>query len=327
VLKPLLKIAAFGLLCFVAVEQTYRVYVAGLVAFNPWKFNRINQLFLTDLIEPAAHPDIYYQLRPNLDEWFRGADLRTNSQGLADKEYAASKPAGTKRIAVVGSSWTMASGVEQEDVYHSVLEVMLNEAYPGTSYELINFGVELYGLGEIIATLRHRTPDWQPDMVLAAITTYTPALLWESRTEMPPMPEPTNPFLQPYVLRALDNALGTGFYPAASDTRATVAGRPGLYREQILRAVREIGELAAERQMPAMIIWLSFMRPDADFEQQILATADRYDVQYVPAYEWIQGKDRAVSSEDLHPSAESHALIAQGLFNQFNYHQLTTGAE
>ena len=326
-LKSLLKIAAFAVLCFLVVEQTFRVYVAGPVAFNPWKFNRMNQLILTDLIEPAAHPDIWYQLRPDLQEWFRGAELRTNSYGLADQEYSRDKPAATRRVAVVGSSWTMASGVEQQDVYHSVLEDMLNEAFPGQSFELVNFGVELYGLGEIVATLRHRTPAWQPDMVLAAITTYTPALLWESRTEVPPLPAQSNPFFESYTLRALDQVLGTGFYPAASESRATVAGRPGLYREQILRAIQEIGETAAERQMPAMVIWLSFMKPDRDFEQQIRATADRYDVQYVPAYQWILGEDRAVSSTDHHPSAESHRLIAQGLFDELTNHQLTTGVE
>lgn len=324
-LKTPLKLAAFAALCFVVVEQTYRVYAVGPVAFNPARFDRMNQLLLTDLVEPAEHPDIYYRLRPGMDEWFRGAGLRTNSYGLADQEYDLNKPAGTKRIAVVGSSWTMASGVEQEDVYHSVLEQMLNEAYPGQRFELLNFGVEMYGLGEIIATLRHRTPEWQPDMVLAAITTYTPALLWESRSEVPPLPEPTHPFFESYVLRAADQLLGTGFYPAAAETRATVAGRPDLYRGQTLRAIQEIGEIAAERGIPAMLIWLSFMEPDREFEQQIRATADRYDVQYVPAYQWIQGEGRAVSSTDHHPSAESHGLIAQGLFEQLKNHQFTTG--
>ncbi|MBT8422143.1 MAG: SGNH/GDSL hydrolase family protein [Gammaproteobacteria bacterium] len=324
----MLKIAAFAVFCFLAVEQTYRVYVAGPAAFNPAKFNRVNQLMLTDFIEPASHPDIYFRLRPNLREWFRGAELHTNSQGLADQEYPLEKPAGSKRVAVIGSSWTMASGVSQQDVYHSVLEEMLNEAYPNQKYELINFAVEMYGLGEIVATLRHRTPDWQPDMVLAAITTYTPAIVWESRSEVPPLPEPTHPFLQSYVLRAIDQKLGTGHYPPANKTRTMIAtGRLDLYREQILRAIKDIGEIADEREIPAMLIWLSFSTPDYDFEQQIRATADRYDVQYVPAYQWILGDGNAVSRTDHHPNAASHRRIAQGLFEELTNHPITTGVE
>jgi len=332
VLKSLLKLLAFVLLCFILVEQSYRFYAAGPVAFNPVKFNRLNQLLLTDMVEASEYPDVYYQLRPNLREWFRGASLNTNSHGLPDQEYELTKPDGVFRIAIVGSSWTMATGVEPEESYHSIVEQMFADQFPDRRIEIVNFGVEMYGLREIVGTLRHRVLAWQPDMVIAAYTTYTPYLLWEDNPVRPPLPEKTNPFFQSYAARALDFKFGTGIFPLSIDERPGIGSDSELYRAQIIRSIVEIGEIVNEQGIPGMLIWLSFAPANPVLETRMMGEAGNYGLRYIPAYEYIVGKqsimvDRQVARMDKHPSVESHTLIAQGLFRELRDSKLISGVE
>ncbi len=53
-----------------------------------------------------------------------------------------------KRFAglVFGDSYTMGSGVDIENVYHSVIEQSLNKQSDGANYELINPGLGGYNL-------------------------------------------------------------------------------------------------------------------------------------------------------------------------------------
>ena len=45
-----------------------------------------------------------------------------NSDGLRDREHAKRKPLGTFRVAVLGDSFTLATHVDVEKTYWSVLE-------------------------------------------------------------------------------------------------------------------------------------------------------------------------------------------------------------
>lgn len=316
--KSLVKVLAFALICFLVVEFSYRLYATGPVAFDVRRFNRMNQLLFTDFVKPSAYPEVYYELKPNIDDWFRGADFRTNSHGLADREHRLEKSPDTVRIVLVGSSWAMGTGVLPENNFPAVLERELNERYPDKQVEVINFGVEMYGLRELIGTLEHRAAEWQPDLVLMSVTAYTAFLKWEDPVPRKPLPEPTTPFLQSYSLRALDWVLGTGYYQYKIDERPLLEDSgPEVYRGQIARAIRELGDFSRRSGVPAYFMWLSFMDP-GKLEPLMEAECSSSGVKYLPGYESIRGEqnmlqDRTISRFDSHPNTYSHQLIGNWL--------------
>ena len=115
-------------------------------------------------------------LRPGIEAWERNegmAFVRTNSEGLRDREHPKAKPANTIRIAVLGDSYTEARQVPLEDAYWAVLERDLKrcEGLAGLEVEVINFGVSGYGTAQELITLRRRVWSYSPDVVILAFLT------------------------------------------------------------------------------------------------------------------------------------------------------------
>ncbi len=125
----------------------------------------------------ATDPDRGYGLRAGVAGWYRregGSYVRINSEGLRDREHARQKPANTFRIAVLGDSFSEAMHVSMEETYWALLESKLKDcpALQGKNVEVINFGVSGYGTAQELITLRRKVWDYQPDMVMLAMTTF-----------------------------------------------------------------------------------------------------------------------------------------------------------
>lgn len=121
-------------------------------------------------------PVIGATLRPNAEGWWTREGrtyIRINSRGLRDREHELTKPAGTVRIAVLGDSFAEALQVPIERTFWAVAEARLRDChYLGTQdVEVINFGVSGYGPAQELLTLRQRVWDYDPDIVLLAVTT------------------------------------------------------------------------------------------------------------------------------------------------------------
>jgi hypothetical protein len=317
VFKSSLKITLFVLLCFVITELTYRFYLLGPVTFRPVLFNSVNMLLRSGLIEQSEHSDIGYQLKPDLDTWFQALPFATNSYGLADHEYELAKGANKYRVAVVGSSWSMATGVDQTDTYHALLEESLNEAGGPVEYEFLNFATENYGLREIVGTARERAPAWDPDVYLVGITTYTARMEWRDDAEPFSVPAQTYPFFQSYVLRALGAAVGLtsaaddGIKIPVLDTEAYSDGR---YFAQIERAIDEVHAVAASGDAKVVVLWLSYATPGPEIEEIMRLKAEKLGIVFVRGYDALWDPEQHERFKrwrvDEHPNAEGHAAIA-----------------
>ena len=206
----------------------------------------------------------------------------------------------------------MATGVAQESSWHAQLERDLNEAYPGRHFEFINFGVEYYGLREVVATVRHRVPKWDPDVIHIDLTSFTAYLLWESPPANLPLPDKTSPFLQSFALRALDANLEAGFFSQRLPQRPTVGLDMNLAHAQVVRAIREVHALAASQQIPVIVSWLSFGRPGAALLQELEQVSAELGLIFIPAYKSIQqrGLRKGAKITAKHPDSETHAVIA-----------------
>ncbi len=94
-------------------------------------------------------------------------DFETNSLGMRDREYAAAKPPGTFRIALLGSSHVMGYGLPPKDMFKTMLEERLNTGSGGaTRFELLNFAVPGLSTMGNDWMLEHRAAQFSPDLVI-----------------------------------------------------------------------------------------------------------------------------------------------------------------
>lgn len=119
---------------------------------------------------------------PNDEEWVRTGDLRhkayapsatgitvgapwrTNRWGMRDRDYTKEKPDGVYRIAMLGASYTMGRGVDEDKDFESQLEELLNVA--GTAnmpVEILNFATTAYSTIENTYVCEFIVPEFKPD--------------------------------------------------------------------------------------------------------------------------------------------------------------------
>ncbi|MFT5051728.1 MAG: hypothetical protein ACI8QZ_003148 [Chlamydiales bacterium] len=93
--------------------------------------------------------------------------IRTNARGIrADREFPYEKPAGTRRIVVLGDSYGLGYGVDLEDTFLAEMQRRLGAA--GADCEVINLSVSGFGNAEELIQLQNEGFRYEPDLVLVA---------------------------------------------------------------------------------------------------------------------------------------------------------------
>lgn len=91
--------------------------------------------------------------------------FRINGQGMRDdREFSYDKPAGTKRIVVLGDSYTIGYEVAQDATYASVLENRLRNA--GATIQVLNAGVSGFSNAEEYLYFIRELVKYKPDAVV-----------------------------------------------------------------------------------------------------------------------------------------------------------------
>jgi hypothetical protein len=93
-------------------------------------------------------------------------EYRINSKGLRDNETTYEKPDGTFRIVLIGDSFTFGWGVPIEKHFSTLLEGYFKNV------EVINMGIEAYGIDQELIYLQLEGFRYEPDLVIA----YVPGL-------------------------------------------------------------------------------------------------------------------------------------------------------
>jgi hypothetical protein len=92
-------------------------------------------------------------------------EFRINEAGLRGPEVARRKPAGTRRVALLGDSFAQGWGVAEADSLRARLEALLR-AQGGGPVEVLSFGVAGYGTDQALLMLRERARSFGPDVVV-----------------------------------------------------------------------------------------------------------------------------------------------------------------
>jgi hypothetical protein len=121
---------------------------------------------LGDMIRISEHPRLVYQLKPGLDNVYKGARVRTNAAGWREEELPHEKDAGVIRIVTLGDSVMFGHGVEVDERYTDVLEDFLSRRFPQARWEIVNLAVSGYNLVMEVEALKRFGLAYDPDLVL-----------------------------------------------------------------------------------------------------------------------------------------------------------------
>ncbi len=113
-------------------------------------------------------PHLGWRGRPNLEcvlnERLFTIAISQNSRGFRDVERSVEKPPGTTRILCCGDSFTWGWGIEQDEIYTTVLEQRYADA--GVAVEVLNAGVGGYSTDQLLLYLRDEGFSYSPDFVV-----------------------------------------------------------------------------------------------------------------------------------------------------------------
>ena len=95
--------------------------------------------------------------------------VTTSQWGMRDRDYSLERPDGVVRVALIGASLAMGSGVEADSVFEALIEERLNRENDRTRhqrYEVLNFAVAGYSPLHSLMQLEKNVFKFQPDALV-----------------------------------------------------------------------------------------------------------------------------------------------------------------
>jgi hypothetical protein len=251
------------------------------------------------------------ELIPGWTGTVAGKPFAVNDLGMRDRlDRTKAKPAGTCRIAAVGSSVVMGWGAGDEETFCRLLEDRLRSERPGKRVDVLNFGT-----GSSIALhrrvlLERKVFDFEPD-----------ALFYFAHQDELPGPGKHiawlvgrgNDMPYPYLRDIVRQAGLTAAMP-----RAEAEARLAPFAPEILRGL--YGDIAAEcRKRNVVPIWIWLPIPGVTNVKvkmsEVAELAEEAGFVAIDLSKWDDGHEPYDVKFDLHhPNTLGHRLIAERLY-------------
>jgi lysophospholipase L1-like esterase len=277
---------------------------------------------------PTGLPELrtlFELARRNTRGTFKGVLFETNSGGFRGREISEEKPVGTRRIVIIGDSFTMGSGVRFEDTYAEQLERLLSERSTGERYEVLNLG--LAGLNlywSVESRLKKIGLRYDPDLIIYGFTindlegpNYRKSLqtrsaprlrslLWALAVERwryyrDLIAPPKGSYIWELDDNFFHNDAAWGAFTASLADLARIGGDQGVCVVVFLHT-----------QLNALNRWHPFTR-----HYSAAATeARRLGMYVIDPFPYLEGKEPTafhVGPLDPHPNATGHAIYAEAL--------------
>jgi hypothetical protein len=259
-----------------------------------------------------------YELIPNSEGRFVGELVQVNRWGMRDRDYPLQAAPGTTRIALVGPSTAMGSGVRQDEAFENVVEERINRAFPASPprVEILNFGVAGYSPFHMLYQLDRKIFAFEPDIVIFlghVMDVERASRQWIKMIRRGTLT--SEPFLH-------DLALETGI---TSETGANEARRRvrGHDRELLLWVYRRFIERC--RQAGAVPVFV-YMQAVTDIDETwraedrriVLEIAEKAGfpiLDLTGAYDGHPPSELWIAENDGHPNALGNKLLADRLFD------------
>jgi hypothetical protein len=280
-------------------------------------------------VEDPTQPDrqrvqdfLYYRLIPNADvpdyvDHRAKYRLKTNADGLSDREYTRSKPAGTRRLALVGDSITRGQGAPFQENYEALLETALSEerARDGRGpVEIINFAVGAYSVMQMMDTALTRASTYDPDVYVVALTDRSVYRAWGRHLAQ---------LLQADIdlkydyLRSLVKQAGV----TKDDSYGMFDAKMARYRIPTIRwSLEMIRDHARARGASMLVLLVPAVDDPKAVAEEFLGVQQVIDDLGIPSIDVLNTfaavPDRAVvrvHDKDRHPNREGHRLLFESI--------------
>jgi len=147
------------IISFVVLEVGIRYHFSNHANydFEMWKY-------AVELKDPLTDGTLPFHHKPGKSGNYFGVEIKTNSLGLRNAEITVPKPPGTKRVLMLGDSFTLGWGVPVEDTYSRQLEKMLHTK--SGAYEVVNMGTGNYNSSMEVELFKRKGLALNPDIVV-----------------------------------------------------------------------------------------------------------------------------------------------------------------
>jgi len=286
-------------------------------------------------VRRSANPRLQFELKPDAAAHAE-VDYHINSHGMRNPSVADEKPAGVRRIAVLGDSIAFGYWVAEADAFPRQLEALMNRGGLGP-VEVLNFGVPGYNLEQETERLRVDVPRFAPDFVIVGFCLndlkslshehglvmdrserrrHIAGRLWDSLLERSILVSWVEYRLVQLEARrefvAAKNPVRGGMFPGSpDDQRRELSSRFGAISE-LLRSARVPGLVAV---FPMFGNRLAHY-PHVELHRTVVEAAREAGLLAVDLLDCFKAYDfRDVRVDALHPSPMGHRIAAHAILD------------
>jgi len=315
-LKNVLLSCISALLCLLLGEAVLR----GVKHYRPdYEFEMWR--YASELKQPLPDAALPFHHFPNREGRYYGVEIRTNSMGFRDREVDVPKPAGRKRIVLLGDSMALGWGVPFDNTVAKQLELMLNKTRG--DFEVINMGTGNYNSAMEVELYKRKGLGLDANMVVL--------LYFINDTEPTPSPSPWSYKIlsRSYLIaRAVESIseLKSGYGsddPLMRHYRKIYT--PGSAGEAACRAaIKELAGLCKDRGAELLIVNVPDLRRlknypfsfAAKYIRDLAASSGASFIDLLPVFEPYAGESLWVSPEDPHMNIKANSLAAGAIYKE-----------
>ncbi|GJM20507.1 MAG: hypothetical protein DHS20C15_04220 [Planctomycetota bacterium] len=305
------------------LDERHDLGVLGQLAQGkPAHWLRLSQ---TDALMAVSDRLYDAEFIPNHELMFCEASLTTNRWGLRDKDYSLEKPPNTVRIALLGASIEMGTGVENHQTFEARLERQLNEerAADAPQVEILNFAVAGYSPLAQLDVLNARARAFEPDIVMLVAHTIDPQLVMPHLARLM---ERDKLRLNPQLQQIVEKEAIDPYLEAGPETKHDI------WRDQrrlLTWVYNSVASICHAQQIEP--VWVFLQHPPNPSPAQVLRGEKLHDLALKAGFttlmldgERVYPADRWASLTlrpwDNHPNVEGHQRIADELLRQLREH-------
>ncbi|MCF8405724.1 MAG: SGNH/GDSL hydrolase family protein [Bacteroidales bacterium] len=303
------------------LELSFRFYLFGKDSFSIQKMNSVHQIGVAGILKTSEYPGVIFELKPNLNTYFKLSKFATNDEGLRDKHYDCLKPDDAFRIVVIGDSFTMPTGVDLEHSYHAVLEERLNEEQDEMDYQIINFGVGGYCLSQYVSVLKFKALDYLPDLILIGFCPENDhEILPEERGGKPFREKPIEySFYTSFVINTLVRTINNYAYENYVNTKDFIALLNNDQLQNMDNQFSDFRAISEDLGIPVIIVYLHYI-DNTGYSKLIESLAQKNNFYFENISKGFEGADVRkfrIYRTDRHPNEKAHKLFSDQIYNFF----------
>jgi lysophospholipase L1-like esterase len=313
---------------YILLEIVFRIYTFGIHTSLNWHKYNPQGILMSNMAMAVEDPDVSWKLKPNVQGLLKTKPFTTNSLGLRNPEIAMSATEGTIRIACLGRSITMGSGVGDDETYAHVLQEYFDHWKPDT-VEVINCGVGGQSFKQMLDYYETYISPLNPDIILIPMS---PRDMANGEFRVPPPLSAAKTSLtnlkyylsftfsynimKTIVKRVTENIMSVDWKERVADIDKPKA--------EPMNSESLLTEFITKRNNEGVMCY--FFSPDrhakkrvhdtgdikkflGQFESADYLSIDNYVAEKIPKIKYIY-------FSDTHPSPEMHAVLAGALFQE-----------